>query len=275
MKVDLPDSPSRSESYGPRRQTPRLVEQLRRARRWVYVLFEVDAWGDEVGSGVSHARYCTLGAIAKFDSQDSEFAVANEFICGRLGLLVGLPIPPGVVIQTEDGRRAYLALRFGKKGERPPPAIPQQLVEDNPAVAGAVVAFDCWIANSDRHANNLAYSREGAIPPAVFDHERALLGAKRSEVQERMVRLCSEPVVMGCLPPLIRDGSYVLECARRIVRLPSEVIVDTCREAERLAGLDHGTARLAQDVLETRRVSLTSVLQASLTLVETWGLLLS
>lgn len=120
--------------------------------------YEIDAWGDPL-PGASAPRYCTLSGIAKLNSASAPYAVANEFICGRLGLMVGLPVPPGVVVTADDGRLAYVSLRFGPKGQRPPPTIPEHLVEDKPSVAAGIIAFDCWIGNEDRHQENVAYVR--------------------------------------------------------------------------------------------------------------------
>jgi hypothetical protein len=85
--------------------------------------YEVDAWGDPVGEGASGALYCTLGGVAKTNTPSVPYAVANEYICGRLGLSIGLSIPPGVILHTDNGEPAYVCLHFGHKGEKPPPVI--------------------------------------------------------------------------------------------------------------------------------------------------------
>lgn len=119
--------------------------------------YEVDAWGERL-PGASAPRRCTLSGVAKQNSDGAPYAVPHEFICGRLGLLIGLPVPPGVVITTQDGKLAYISLSFGPKGERPPPVNAQHIAEDRPYAAAGIVAFDCWIGNPDRHQENLAYA---------------------------------------------------------------------------------------------------------------------
>jgi hypothetical protein len=79
------------------------------------LVFEIDAWGDPVGEGISGARYCTLGGVAKINGPNSQLGVANEYICGRLALVLGLPVPVGEVVRTPDGEIAYVALRPGRR----------------------------------------------------------------------------------------------------------------------------------------------------------------
>src|SRR5690348_11554661 len=116
-----------------------------------------------------------MSGVAKVAAPSQLYVVPNEFICGRLGLIMGLPVPPGVVVRADSGDLAYVALRFGQKGEKLPPVIPEHVVEDNPSVAAGVVAFDCWVGNRDRHTQNLAYSR-AVRNMHIFDHSHALLG---------------------------------------------------------------------------------------------------
>jgi hypothetical protein len=143
--------------------------------------------GDLVAHTAAAPRYCTISGVAKSNSGNAPYAVANEFICGRLGLMIGLPIPPGMVARTDDGNLAYISLRFGPKGELSPPVIPEHLVEDNPSIAAGINAFDCWIGNEDRHPGNVAYVRgQSQRPATVFDHSHALLGFERGGAVGRL-----------------------------------------------------------------------------------------
>lgn len=238
------------------------------------MFFEVDVWGDPVGVGVTGSRYCTLGAVAKSAGPQSELAATNEFICGRLGLILGLPVPPGVLVGSPSGEAAYVALRFGRRGEQPPPVIAQDLVDDQPSLAAGIVAFDYWVANQDRNPGNVAYAREGNIPVAAFDHERALLGPSRGGAAERLVTAArANFAVGGCLAPLIRDGTYLVEWAQRIERLPPEAITAVCFQTERVGVLDGMLARQAADFLIARRSLVLGMLRTTMTGVTTWGLL--
>lgn len=237
------------------------------------MFFEVDAWGEAVGDGATRSHYCTLGAVAKVSGPESELAAPNEFICGRLALLIGLPVPPGVLVTTDAGGAAYVALRFGRKGERPPPVIPADLVADEPSLSAGIVAFDYWVANQDRHAGNLAYEREG-VPPAAFDHERALLGLSRAGALQRLTDIDDQRSTFGgCLGALLRDGTHLVDWAHRIERLPAEAITATCAEAARDGHLGEELGSAAARFLVGRRSLVIDMLRTTLPGVTSWGVL--
>jgi hypothetical protein len=191
--------------------------------------YEIDGWGEQL-TGACAPQHCTLPGVAKRNSTDAPYAVPNEFICGRLGLLIGLPVPPGAVVSTEDGKLAYVSLRFGPKGESPPPLNAQEFVEDNPSVAAGVIAFDCWIRNPDRHQHNLAYVRgEPRIPVTVFDHSHALLGIGTEATIHQLRDEVDEPLVSGILRQHVRSSREFGYWANRIRAVSSELIRDICR----------------------------------------------
>jgi len=143
--------------------------------------------------------------------------------------MIGLPVPPGVVVTVEDDNLAYISLRFGPKGELPPPVIPEHLAEDYPSIAAGIIAFDCWIGNEDRHAGNVAYVRgQTQRPVTIFDHSHALLGFERDKAVERLRRRIDEPFIAGCLPPVVKSSREFREWASRISAVSSGLIRDTC-----------------------------------------------
>ncbi len=78
------------------------------------MVFAVVGWGDRVGEGVYGARFCTLPGVVKSDIEpEGTCLAANEYICNRLALALGLPAPPGGLIRIADGRVAFVSLRFG------------------------------------------------------------------------------------------------------------------------------------------------------------------
>lgn len=122
-------------------------------------VFTVDTWGARVGAGATDPQYCTLNGVAKVAPAGVRpYLVANEQICARLASIINLPVPPGVIVESTSGQVGYVALRFGNANERPPRLIPTDLVNDCPEIAAGILTFDCWVANGDRHAENLAYS---------------------------------------------------------------------------------------------------------------------
>ncbi|MBO6937565.1 MAG: hypothetical protein JJ863_21510 [Deltaproteobacteria bacterium] len=103
--------------------------------------------------------------------------VVNEYISMRLAIAAGLPVAPGTIVYTDDGGPLYLSLSVAPDGRRPPPADCAGLWRDEPKTAAGIVLFDILILNTDRFADNLAYTHP-VQPAAIFDHDRALLGSR-------------------------------------------------------------------------------------------------
>jgi hypothetical protein len=143
--------------------------------------------------------------------------------------MIGLPIPPCVVVRTDDGKLAYISLRFGPKGELPPPVIPEHLVEDNPSFAAGIIAFDSWIGNEDRHPGIVAYVRDQSQRPVtVFDHSHALLGFERGGAIDRLRGRINEPFVTGSLPPHVKSSKEFSDWAGRIRMISNGLIRNIC-----------------------------------------------
>lgn len=140
-------------------------------------IFEALTFGPDVDAGDSAPRYCTLGGVAKMNTPERPFLVVNEYVCAELGRLMGLPAVPGVVVSGRGGETGFVSLRFGPKDERPPPALIGEFVSREPMLAAGVVVFDCWIANQDRHDENMAYTKRSRSLH-LYDHDRALLGTR-------------------------------------------------------------------------------------------------
>lgn len=235
------------------------------------MIFEVDVFGDPVGDGITGARYCSLGGLVKVDVPGSELAVVNECIAARLAMLLGLPVPPGAIALGSGGQRAYVSLRFGPKGERPPPAIVDEVLQYEPRLAAGIVAFDCWIANTDRHSKNLAFSRDPDIPLAMFDHERALTGTTRDGVQARLADLVDKPNLAGMFIGQPLDGAQLLNWAQDIAELPTHQIRSACRATLPSGALLPWVADLVERFLLDRRSLLPDFLR-SLPNIPAWGL---
>lgn len=195
-------------------------------------IYEVDFSGPPVGIGSTGARRCTIGAIAKFNQRGSTYCVANEFVASRLGIMLGLPIPHGVMVKDEEGRFSYLSLRVTGQDEAPPPVIPADLARDHPDLVAGIIVFDHWIANHDRHEENMAYV-PGVWPPFFFDHANALLGGSDSTF--RGLRRLETAGLNGldnfCLEPFINDTSRFEPWITQIEGLSEVAIKTICQEA--------------------------------------------
>lgn len=235
------------------------------------MLHEIDAFGDGAG-GTTGARHATIGGIVKIASDERPYDVANEYICGRLGLMMGLPVPPGALVETKLGL-GYLSLRFGRRNETPPMAIPEHVIEDHPSFASGAIVFDTWIANEDRDPFNLAYSRAGRIPPSAFDHADALFGPDQvTDLAKRLDR----PIQHGCLLPLLKDVSHLPTWTGRVKRIDDGMIRALCDEVAGRGLLSRADARLAHDFLAFRRGRISELidrLRVLLTSATSWPLL--
>lgn len=231
------------------------------------VVYSVDFWGEAVGEGATEAHYCTVGAIGKRNTADAPFIIANEYICGRIALMLPLPVPPGAIMRTDDGGIAYLALRFGQKDEKSPPVIWDDLFADEEKIAAGVAAFDCWIANTDRHAKNIAYVRD-TMPVVAFDHSHALLGPN-----EGPARLHDPAKDFGAseLAQKVKTDNYLDEWASRIGGISSAAIEDVCKAASDQDALSEDQAQAVASFLTARQGRIMDLLKSSITQIQ-WGL---
>ena len=231
------------------------------------LIYRVVTWGDGVrGEDDPDTRYCTMAGVAKVNTDDAVYAVANEFICGRLGTIIGLPIPPGAIVRTLDDGFGYVSLRFGDLDERPPPVNPNDLARDYPEVAAGVIVFDVWTRHQDRHDENLAYSSQG-ISPMVFDHDRALFGRRERDGDAFLKTNVDDPCVRPrCLEPVFEQlkGYYDGWCTV-IEGLSEDVIWSVCSQAITAGVLTEEDGQQAYRFLESRKAAVKNWLSIGLT----------
>ena len=72
--------------------------------------FRILRAGESLGEGVSKGFKVDLSAIAKQNSDNSPYCIPNELICGELGRMLGLPIPPIGLISSKPGKTALSAM---------------------------------------------------------------------------------------------------------------------------------------------------------------------
>lgn len=247
-----------SGSPGFQQQTwPPETPRRRSAREAMRAIFEVLNWGDWVDDGDSAPRYCTLGGVAKINGPDRPYLAINEYVCAELGRVVGLPTVPGVVV-NDGALQGFVSLRFGPKGEQPPPAIPSEFAQAEPDLAAGVVAFDCWIANPDRHSGNFAYSRSTSATH-LFDHDMALLGrrgaSKLGELSGAHL-LQRHPVARE-----LRDPVPLLDWANVISHVSSRSIGLALGELRSAGLLTPEDAKIVADFLEQRSRGISAMLR--------------
>lgn len=227
-------------------------------------LYPVDTIGGSgLPGGATDSDFCTFRGIVKTGDDQSPYLVANEFIAGRLAMMLNLPIPPGDIVQRDDGRMAYGCLRFGAKGDALAPIVPEIFAQDEPLLSANIVMFDCWIANEDRHEGNLAYARD-RLSPMVFDHDQALFGANGGRRLDRLATVRNDAILNGCLAQWITTSEAFSPFANRIRVLCHQdhgMMRSVCDEAQARGAISKVEKEAVVEFLEHRSSRLLDMLQ--------------
>jgi hypothetical protein len=160
-------------------------------------------------------------------------------------------------------------LNFNLQGDRLPPVDPDECVSLVPDLAAAVLLFDIWVVNGDRHVANLALDTSATpVVLSVFDRSHALLGRQANGAATRLVRLRDDlGIAEGtdptgnrhCLLDAIHTDAHFPKWLDRIAKFPDYVIDDTCRLAVG-TGATQDEAWAAVQFLKYRRDQLRSII---------------
>jgi hypothetical protein len=136
--------------------------------------YKIWQWLHPTGDG-SNVQYNVAVLTKAKRSNTNPYEVANELLCLRLGLAMGLPVPLGMILERE-GQLYYASLHVEVAGETLPPASEDDLdaIAANERLACGIVMFDSWILNEDRHVGNISYIDE-TRSTYLIDHGRAFM----------------------------------------------------------------------------------------------------
>jgi len=152
-------------------------------------IYRITELGNAHRGGMNAAVDAEIRGIAKTNDA-SEFTIANELICARIGQTIGLPVPSGVLAEDAAKRLYYLSLDVSFEGKALPPVIPAEFATQEPWLAAGVVVFDVFIANGDRNRANLSRDPAFTIPRSP---------------SSTTATLCSGPLIQrastACPPP--------------------------------------------------------------------------
>jgi|SRR5665213_1914257 len=212
-------------------------------------MYRVVHYGPAVGVGVSRSVYLGISAIGKMNTPDNPYIVPNEIIAAEIGRYLRLPIPPFCAISGGANSDTHFAsLDFNLTGASLPPIIPPRFYNEFREHVGALLAFDIYIANSDRHNGNLSADYAGK-QFNVFDHSHVLLSGTAPQGKERLLRAEASLVVDGslggnkhCLLDQIDDDALFIMGLDRIESIPDWVLEDIVSSSS-----SHG---LTQDLSE-------------------------
>lgn len=190
--------------------------------------------------GVEGGYFVDLSAVAKPNSTSCPYCIPNEIICGEIGRLIGLPIPPlGLVsLSKSPGTQdiMFASLDFNFTGLVSLPDInPDVLVLELPRLSTGVLVFDILIANADRSCSNLSIDNSSANEPrlSVFDHGDALFGYSPNKGKSRLTELKDKLGITysssrHCLLDKLTKIEYFEEWFERIRLIPDYFLDDVC-----------------------------------------------
>ena len=212
---------------------------------------------ERVGTGVMSADYVNVSGVAKSATPDHPYAVANELLCGQLGRGLGLPIPPGFVID-DGGQPWHVSLNFNLAGQQLPPADCAAVAQRQPRVAAGIVVFDSWIVNGDRHRGNLAFDRT-TDRVNVFDHSHAFYAATLG--RQHLERFRHQALAdSNCLTPHLADLSLIDFWLNRLDEIPAFWVEDAVTQAVEV-GLPASDEAFCVHYLLERRSTLRGLLR--------------
>lgn len=234
--------------------------------------YRIISFDRQMGVGVAGAMQVTIPAVAKTDSLNAPYCLANELICAELARFIRLPVPPcGILRPALPTLPPYFAsLDFNFTGNSLPPVDVARCYLELPQLSTGLLLFDILVANCDRHRANFAVDF-GAAPPrmSVFDHSHALLGYTPGGGTARLRELrstlgCSGALPTGanrhCLLDTISADNYFDEWIDRIQSLPDYLIAGLCQDAADIGlAAAEGTATL--DFLKYRRDRIRTIIQ--------------
>ena len=146
----------------------------------------------------------------------------------------------------------------------PPPADITHLIEDRPTIVAGILAFDCWIGNTDRSADNLAYVRDDRERPVtVFDHSHALLGTQQGQGADLLRQQIDQPFVAGNLASQITSSKGLSDWSSRISEVSAGLIRDLCQAVADQEGITADECAAAAEFLTHRKDQVLEHIKAS------------
>jgi hypothetical protein len=126
--------------------------------------------------GANEVLYGTARVLVK-PNHFATAMVANEFICARLAIGLGLPVPMGDAATLND-QSAWVSAEIVLDGVALPDVDPDVIATAAPSDVAGICVFDVWVANYDRSPDNVLYHPK--IGLWAIDHEHALGGPSPS-----------------------------------------------------------------------------------------------
>lgn len=250
--------------------------------------FRIAGIGGQVGIGVAGAHYVKIEGIAKPNSDEAPYCVANEYVCAELARYLRLPVPPSGILHAPDHeiKTWFGSMNFNINRDNLPPVNGAECVKELGHLSVGLLLFDVLIANSDRHWKNISVDFE-QTPPAmrVFDHSHALFGIVKREGAARLKRMETRLGITATQEQTQGNNRhFLLDCGldtrmfphwfERIASIPPFAIEDICRSAVGI-GIDELESKTAIEFLSDRRKRIRDLINANRSEfkgIKTWDL---
>lgn len=184
--------------------------------------------------GASRPALATLNAILTFDCDESPFGVYNELVATRLGQMMNAPVASGVLTVSGEGQ-TFAGIEAGSH-ELVMPDVSDIRLKDvadkYPTEVAALVAFDLWIGNDDRHGNLKAALHTQHIRIfAGFDHAISLLGFEDDlEKVDLRLKVLSAGELLVKFHPFygLVDGLELSKWVSRVAGISDDLVKEAC-----------------------------------------------
>ncbi len=233
-------------------------------------IYRIARKAQPVGIGAAGSFHVDLMAVAKANSTQVPYCVANEYICARLGRFLGLPIPPAeLTSQSDTGEVWFSSLNFNFSGsDSLPPADVDVCVVQIPRESAGLLIFDVLVANPDRHRNNLSLDQNQGMAQVltVWDHSHALLGIVEGSACNRFQQMqVNNQLEIGnhCLIGKLRTNDDFPYWCGRVSAIPDFFIDDICDQAGP-NGLNNNEIVGVKGFLKHRRDRIVDILNANI-----------
>jgi len=218
--------------------------------------------------GASQGFLAQVSGVVK-DNRAAPYCIANEYLAGRVGAFLGLPIPPCAVVidGTTPNKPWFGSLDFNLDAHTLPPVVPADCVQAMPKESTGLLLFDVLIANSDRHPSNFEVD-----PPrmSVFDHSHCLFGHVAGQGEARLAAMTGRLAITGggptggnrhCLLDVLDRGDYFGYWVERIRLIPDFFIEDVVADVHD-GGINGPEASAVVAFLKTRRDTIWDIVKA-------------
>lgn len=249
-------------------------------------IYRINGHVAPAGVGVTETKVVELWAYAK-SNPNYPYTIANEMIAAGIGSALRLGIPPhGLFQDHQSSNNIYFAsIDFNLDRSKFPPADLDRAILEIPFDSSGLILFDIFIANPDRHANNLAVDFSTSPPRMhVFDHGHALFGHEPHNGISRLTNLEGRLGMSGqsatgqhrhCLMDLISSPEHFHEWMSRIEALPDFFLRELCQEQVGNGIVEPEAIKMEQFLIRRKASirSLVSCHKAEFKSIQDWGLM--